>query len=452
MAFAATQSDAEAQPIEGGGAIGAVRLRTFMTLRALAILGQIGAVVVVTAVWGLRLPLASVGAVIAVAALIGLAAFLLYPPNRRLTELEAAAFTLFDIAQLAGLLFLTGGLSNPFAVSLVGPVAIAAGMLRLRLALFVAGVAIAAVTALALYSVPLLGPDGAPLVMPPLFVLGLWSAICLGIGFVALHNARVGAEREAMSLALGAAQAALERERKLTALGGVVAATAHELGTPLATIRLAATELAEDLPEGDWRDDATLIAEQASRCRDLLRAMGRSGRDDAMMRRSLAGEVLREAAEPHADRGAELVFDIAPEGHAGGPEPEIRRSPEIVHGLRNIVQNAVDFAAREVRLTLRWSGAHLWVRIEDDGAGFPPEILGHLGEPDLRRLGTGRVRRGGRRGMGLGLFIAKTLLERSGARTRFANALDGGAAVEIRWRRADLEPGTAPGRDPQFLP
>ena len=437
---------------EGRGAYGTVRLRTFMTLRVLAIVGQICAVALVVAVWGVRLPLASVAGVVTVAVLIGLAAFLLYPPNRRLTEIEVAAFSLFDIAQLAALLFLTGGLSNPFAVSLLGPVAIATGMLRLPLALGIAAAAIGAVTALALWSLPLIGADGAPLLMPPLFVLGLWGAICLGIGFVALHNARVGSEREAMSSALAAAQAALERERKLTALGGVVAATAHELGTPLATIRLAATELAEELPDGEWREDAMLIAEQASRCRDLLRTMGRSGRDDAMMRRAPAGEVLREAAEPHAERGAVLIFDVAPEGGGDTVQPEIRRSPEIVHGLRNIVQNAVDFAAREVRLTLRWTDTHLWVSVEDDGTGFPAELLGQLGEPDLRRHGSGRLRRGGRRGMGLGLFIAKTLLERSGGRTRFSNARGSGARVEVRWLRSDLEPGRPPSRDPPFLP
>ena len=434
---------------------GTVRLRTFMTLRAVAIGGQVLAVVLVGLGWGIRVPAMPVALIIGVAAVLNAGALLLYPRSRRLSEGETAALTLFDIAQLSALLYFTGGLSNPFSLLIIGPIAIAATVLGLGAVIGLSAAAIGAVTLLALWNVPLLDAAGAPLVMPPLFVLGFWAAICLGVVFVAAHNHRVASEREAMSEALAATQAALERERKLTDLGGVVAATAHELGTPLATIRLVATEMAEELPDGEMRDDARLIGVQADRCRDLLRSMGRSGRDDAMMRQAPAGEVLREAAEPHAERGARLIFDTGPEG-GEAREPIIRRSPEIVHGLRNLVQNAVDFAAAEVRLTLRWTPTHLTARIDDDGPGFPSDLLGRVGEPYLHRRGAQRrERRGGRRGMGLGLFIAKTLLERSGAALRFENAPGGGARVTAAWPLRALQPGAEPagsGPDPQFLP
>jgi two-component system sensor histidine kinase RegB len=221
-----------------------------------------------------------------------------------------------------------------------------------------------------------------------------------------------------MSQALLATQMALAREQKLTDLGGVVAAAAHELGTPLATIKLVSTELAEELEgQPQLAEDAQLISSQADRCRDILRSMGRAGKDDLHMRSAPLGAVVREAAEPHANRGVEIEMEFTAGPGAPEGQPIIWRKPEIIHGLRNLVQNAVDFAEDRVWIDGTWSNGVIRLLITDDGPGFPPDMLGRLGDPFLRRRSRAPdLSRPGYEGMGLGLFIAKTLLERSGAK------------------------------------
>lgn len=220
-----------------------------------------------------------------------------------------------------------------------------------------------------------------------------------------------------MSDALAATQFALSREQKLTDLGGVVAAAAHELGTPLATIKLTSSELIEELDDNpELQDDARLIREQADRCRDILRGMGRAGKDDLHLRQAPLSTLVHEAAEPHFDRGKDIRFSEHPAEGDGLNQPSVLRKPEIIHGLRNLVQNAVDFAQSKVWIELHWSDDEITVRISDDGNGFPGHLLGRLGDPFMRRRSShaDRGKRPEYEGMGLGLFIAKTLLERTG--------------------------------------
>lgn len=288
--------------------------------------------------------------------------------------------------------------------------------------------------------------------MPDDFVLGFWVAIVIGVVFLAAYAQRVTAELHAMSDALAATQMALEREQKLTDLGGVVAAAAHELGTPLATITLVSSELRDEMSDNELLlEDIDLIREQADRCRDILRSMGRAGKDDLHMRFAPIGSVVREAAEPHKDRGKDIYYDIAPlEGGVAG-QPVIARSPEIIHGIRNLVQNAVDFAETSVWVDVSWSDTRIVIRIIDDGRGFSSQVLSRIGDPFVRQRKSDDIRsqRPGYEGMGLGLFIAKTLLERSGAELSFANGRDryddgrtvdtrSGAIIECSWPRHAL--------------
>jgi two-component system, sensor histidine kinase RegB len=262
-----------------------------------------------------------------------------------------------------------------------------------------------------------------------------------------LYSRRIAIEMRAMSDALLATQMALAREQKLTDLGGVVAAAAHELGTPLATIKLVSAELMSELRDRpELLDDATLIRDQADRCRDILRSMGRAGKDDLQMRQGPLGSVLKEAAEPHIARGKLVHFGLRPAADGTERQPNVLRRPEIVHGLRNLIQNAVDFAAANVWIDAEWSARSISVWISDDGKGYPPQVLGRIGDPYVRsrRSDENPVGRPGYEGMGLGLFIAKTLLERSGAELSFANGSDPfmlpaelpercGAIVEVVW-------------------
>ncbi|RVT83437.1 HAMP domain-containing histidine kinase [Rhodobacteraceae bacterium CCMM004] len=444
-----------------------VRLRTQVLLRWVAILGQLVAITVAQRLFDLHLELGWIYLVIGISVCSNLVAVFVYPENRRLSEPEMTGVLLFDICQLGTLLLLTGGLNNPFALFVLAPVTISATVLRLGPMLLVCGAAILWITVAARWHIPLITEDGSVMRMPEDFVFGFWVSIVIGTLFVAVYARRVTAEMSAMGDALAATQMALAREQKLTDLGGVVAAAAHELGTPLATITLVSGELAEDLEDPDHLADVRLIREQADRCRDILRSMGRAGKDDLHLKSAPLGAVVQEAAEPHQGRGRALNFDIRSADGADDPQPQIQRRPEIVHGLRNLVQNAVDFAASQVWIDVRWTTDAIILRIADDGPGYPQEMLPRLGDPFLRGRGAAlfRPERPGYDGMGLGLFIAKTLLERSGAELSFANGFDPdapdrrgprtGALVEVVWRRDRIAadaPRDALGENEAFHP
>jgi two-component system, sensor histidine kinase RegB len=429
-----------------------VRLRTLVVLRWIAITGQLAAITVAQRLFDLDLELGLCFLAIGAAITANLIAVFVYPENKRLTESEVAVMLLFDISQLSFLLYLTGGLHNPFALLILVPVTISATALRPGTTVVLGGIAILFITLVAAYHVPLRTDLGFVMRLPMDFVFGFWVAIVIGVVFLAVFAQRVTAEIYAMSDALVATQMALAREQKLTDLGGVVAAAAHELGTPLATIKLVSSELAEELKaQPDLLDDLNLIRSQADRCRDILQSMGRVGKDDLHLRHAPVGTVVREAAEPHARRGKDIHYDIAPGPGGDARQPVVRRRPEIIHGLRNLIQNAVDFAAANVWIDVAWTSDAITVRIIDDGPGFPQQVLGRIGDPFVRQR---RDEEEGRQrpeyeGMGLGLFIAKTLLERSGAELSFANGRDPytgelpegdrtGAIVEAVWPRASI--------------
>ncbi|EYD74178.1 Sensor histidine kinase PrrB (RegB) [Rubellimicrobium mesophilum DSM 19309] len=422
-----------------------VPLRTLTVLRWVAIAGQVAALVVATQVIELEIATGAASLAIGASVLVNLVAALTAPRTRRLTEREATLFLTFDILQLGLLLALTGGLNNPFAVLLLAPVTIAASILHTRSTLVLGGLTLAVITAIGPWHVPVVTADG-PLETPRLFLWGFWVALAIGVGFLGFYARQVTAEMTAMSEALTATQLALHRAQRLSDLDGVVAAAAHELGTPLATIKLVSGEMMEELGDrpdlADLREDAELLHAQADRCRDILRAMGRAGRRDSYLDRAPFEAVLREAAEPHLDRGKAVEIVVAE-----GRQPEIPRRPEIVHGLRNLVQNAVDFARSRVEIRLDWTPERLSVRIRDDGPGFEPALLDRIGDPFMRgRPGarpqeTGPAERPGYEGMGLGLFIAKSLLERTGARLTFANDAAGGAVAVVAWPRSAVAPG-----------
>lgn len=425
-----------------------LRLRTLISLRWMAIIGQLAAL---WAAWGflkLEIPLGLCTLAVGAAIIGNLVAIFIFPQNRRLAETESLAILLFDLMQLSFLLYLTGGLSNPFALLILAPVTVSASALALRSTIFLGALAIIAVTVIGFFNVPLHSAAGA-IVLPALFLFGFWLSLIIGILFLGLYSWRIATEMRSMSDALFATQMALAREQKLTDLGGVVAAAAHELGTPLATIKLVSAELMDELADRpDLLDDAKLIRQQADRCRDILHSMGKAGKDDRHLHRAPLEAVLREAAEPHVARGKEVIFIVhSPKDNAG---PIIQRRPELIHGLRNLVQNAVDFAQSRVWVEADIDASRIVLRIIDDGAGFPSQVIGRIGDPFVRSRRNGyQPNRPEYEGMGLGLFIAKTLLERTGAELSFANAADPvlpdaqkpqrrGAIVEVVWPTAAI--------------
>lgn len=417
--------------------VGPVRLRTLTLIRWVGVIGQAAAVSVVELWLDFRVPVVPCLVVIGASALVNFAATVVMlerPRAARLGERGAALFLAYDIVQLAALLYLTGGLQNPFAVLLLAPVSVSATILGGRPTMALSALSIAAITTLAVYHLPLPWREGG-LTLPLLYVLGIWAALATGIVFFATYAFRVAAEARRMSDALAAAQFALSRERQLSALGALAAAAAHELGSPLGTISVAAREIAHDLPPGSpIAGDVDLLISEAARCRDILaRLAARTDDDDQHFLWLPIAAIAELAAAPHLRAGIEVVFASGPAPGAALPQPTARRSPEILHGLGNLIQNAVQIARQRVEVTTRWSDADVTMTIADDGPGFPPGMIERLGEPYVSS------RRDGERHMGLGIFIAQTLLGRTGAALAFGNRSSGGAEVAVLWNRVILE-------------
>ncbi|MEM6488049.1 MAG: ActS/PrrB/RegB family redox-sensitive histidine kinase [Pseudomonadota bacterium] len=421
-----------------------VRLRTLILLRWVAVIGQSGAVLIVQFAMGFQLPLGLCAALISAAVVANLFAALVYPPETRLSENATLTSLMFDLVQIVALLMVTGGLSNPFALLVLAPVTISASTLRLQPTLWLGIVAIVMVAITSSVYLPLVGPDGAALELPIAFRAGYAAALAVAVAFLSLYARRVTVESYAMSQALSATQVALAREQRLAAIGGIAAAAAHELGTPLATIKLVARELARELEDREeLAEDARLIHAEAERCGRIMTELSRSGTQDAHVQHAPISAVIEEAAEPHMGRGVEIRVSLAgrelAEGGGAVDMPLVWRRPELIHGLRNLIQNGVDFARSTVWIDIAADETRLSLVIGDDGPGIDAEILPRLGEPyvssrshEQRHVGVGGptgARDDGYEGMGLGVFIARTLLERTGAVLRFDNARGGGAGL-----------------------
>ncbi|MEM6421525.1 MAG: ActS/PrrB/RegB family redox-sensitive histidine kinase, partial [Pseudomonadota bacterium] len=370
-----------------------VRLRTLVLLRWIAVIGQSSAVLVAAVAMGFQLPLTLCAALISAAVLANLVVVALFPPETRLSENATLASLMFDLVQIVALLMATGGLNNPFALLVLAPVTISASTLRLQPTLWLGTAAIALIAVASAIYLPLVGPEGETLEIPLVFRAGFAAALAVAIGFLSLYARRVTVESYAMSQALLATQIALAREQRLAAIGGIAAAAAHELGTPLATIKLVAKELARDLVDRpELAEDAQLIHSEAVRCGTIMIGLSNAKKSEGHIRNAPIAAIIEEAAAPHAERGVEIVLmlnsarlDAFPDGME--EMPIVPRRPELIHGLRNLIQNAVDFAASTVWIDIAVDDLRLTLSIADDGPGFSAEILPRLGEPYVSSRG-----------------------------------------------------------------
>jgi two-component system sensor histidine kinase RegB len=415
-----------------------VRLDTLVRLRWLAVIGQTTAVLVVYFGLEFELPLWACLAVIALSAWLNIALRLRFHMTQRLEPDRAAWLLAFDVAELAILLYLTGGLQNPFAFLFLAPVLLSATALPPRFTVILGGFAIACATVLVFTHYPLPWDPDDPLILPPIFMFGVWLSILLAIGFIGVYAWQITEESRQLSDALAATELVLAREQHLSALDGLAAAAAHELGTPLSTISVIAKELenaiSADAPHGD---DVRLLREQAKRCRDILSKITQLSASGEPFDRMPLAALMEEVAAPYRN------FGVAIDVHMAGdesPEPNVARNPAVLYGLGNLMENAVDFAAEHVTVAASWSEETVGISITDDGPGFAPEIIARVGEPYV----TSRPdldKDDAPSGLGLGFFIAKTLLERSGATLSFSNRKppEHGAAVFVRWNRSDFE-------------
>ncbi|WP_420403079.1 ActS/PrrB/RegB family redox-sensitive histidine kinase [Nisaea sp.] len=449
--MASERSNLENLEVRSGLAdgLGPAGARTLVMIRWVALMGQLISLLVVHYGLGFAVPLEITLGIIAFGAFYNVVCQTLRQSGLVPSSRVAAFGLAFDIAQLGSLLYWTGGLENPFALMLIAPVTVSATILSGRATIWLSFLALVSASALAVVHRPLPW-SGDGLELPDIYVFGLWAAIVIATLFIAGYTYRVSRDARRMSDAFAATRLALSREQQLSALGGLAAAAAHELGTPLSTIAVVARELRKDIPENsEWREDLDLLLSETARCRDILTEFSRRPDQDTPgpFKTVPFSAAVETAAAPH--QRDDIVVIVEQHGPGGAldlglepgddavavAQPRVVLTPEMNQGIGTLVQNAVQFAAETVEITVYWDDSMASVIIEDDGPGFSPLVLDRLGEPYVSS-------RSGKNGhMGLGIFIAKTLLERGGATLAFSNRAEGGARVAVRWLRADLETG-----------
>ncbi len=436
-----------------------LRLRTIIRVRWLAIAGQVSAVLFVHYGLQFNLPLGWCFAAIAFSAWLNIYLRIKFPTSQHLKSHLAALLLGYDILQLTLLLFLTGGLQNPFSFLLVVPVTVSAATQLPRITIALAAFAIACATFIAFVYYPLPWYDRetlaqATLVLPDLYVYGIWVAIVLGLAFMSFYTWKVAEEGRLMSEALRATELVMAREQRLQALDGLAAAAAHELGTPLSTIVVVAKELERECTrEGELKEDILLLKSQAQRCREIIAKLTSDReRTDLLHQRIELSGLLEEVVQPHRVFEKAINIDARPD-HTVYPnseaarEPVIFRHPGIIYGLGNIVENAVDFADSRVDVEAFWSAKEIRIRISDDGPGFAHNVMDQIGDPYVTTRPSTHdndTEADEHVGMGLGFFIAKTFLERSGGKVDLRNKEhpQSGAIIEITWPREAIDAGT----------
>jgi two-component system, sensor histidine kinase RegB len=448
-----------------------LRLQTMVRLRWFAVLGQFLAIILVFFGFGFQLPMGWCLLFIAVSAWLNVFLRVRFPARHRLGTTFATLLLAYDVLQLAALLYLTGGIENPFTVLILAPVTVSAANLPPRNTIFLGALALGAAGVILGNHLPLPWPAGETLILPRLYKFGILAGVAACMTFIALYGWRLSKEAREMSAALAATELVLAREQKLHAMDGLAAAAAHELGTPLATIVLITKEMQNAFPTGDTMiradalaEDLALLRSQALRCKEImLKLTSRPTERDPLHSSLTITQLIEEAVAPHRGSGRPGAIKISVDGMALAtnltagpassgaidavrphqPEPVGERRPGLIYGVGNLIENAVEFAQSRVDITARWDDDTVTLVITDDGPGFKPDVMDSLGDPYVttRPAGANSTVTGDSTGLGLGFFIAKTLLERSGASLSLANRPDPehGAIVRVTWPRRLFE-------------
>ena len=425
---------------------GGLRLQTLVLLRWFAVAGQTLAVGVVYFGLGFPLPIGMCLGAIALSTWVNIFLRIAYKTPYRLSTRVATTLLAYDAIQLTVLLFLTGGIDNPFIFLLVAPVTVSAATLPPRPTIGLGILAGSACLALIPWHLPLPWFADNLIVLPQIYRWGVAVSVLASMIFLAVYAFRLAKESRQMSAALAATESILAREQRLHALDGLAAAAAHELGTPLATITVVAKELGRSVgADSAMAEDFALLQSQAVRCREILQKLTRSPNEkDPLHGQLTVMQLIEEAAAPYLRLKSRVVIQADNADAAMmqlGAEPLGERRPGVIYGVGNLIENAIDFAKSEVRVTGRWNARDVIITVSDDGPGFAPDVMDTLGDPFVTtRSSRSRAAKeaGASAGLGLGFFIAKTLLERSGARLSLDNRAKPltGAVVTITWPRA----------------
>jgi|TARA_B110000008_G_scaffold45611_1_gene43585 two-component system sensor histidine kinase RegB len=408
-----------------------IRARTLINLRWIAVLGQTITCLVVDNLFGFQLPWLEILLTILALIISNLFLYPRYSVNSRLSETSTTFVIAGDILQLALLIFFTGGLSNPFVVLFITPIAITVTSLPIRSTSILIILTIIFITILGFFNYPLEN-DLTNLFVPPIFILGMWVSLFVTILFLSFYAGGLTDESRKISAALKVAENLLVREKNLSSLDGLAAAAAHHLGTPLGTISLIANELKNDDGVNESaKKDLMILSQEVDKCKKILGSLGeKPSSDDDLITKIELQALLEELCE--LIKIKEIKFSINfNEGDLGIKEILLTRRSELLLGLANIIENAADFAKSTVELNVSKKDKFINLEINDDGKGFSSSILSRIGDPYVSSRSKSSNNGDG---LGLGFFISKTLLERLNITLQAYNKVypDHGAIVLIR--------------------
>ena len=408
--------------------------KTLVILRWIAIIGQFSAIILVYFYLKLDFPI-----LIAISILfLGFLSNLYLQFGIRsitLRDFYASVFLVYDLIQLSSLLYLTGGISNPFSILMIIPTVVSSTLLSMGTTIILGSLTIIFIFLLTIFHYPLPGIHDHSITFPKLYLTGYFLAIIVGLVFLSYFGIRFSGESKRRSDAINKVQQVIAKEYELESLGGQAAAAAHSLGTPLSTILLTVKELQKELGvENKFKKDLDLLISQSTRCGEILKMISKKQiKDDEFFSKTKLEDLLSELISSFKETSSK---HIKLQTEHDKNKISFQRSPEIIYGLRNFIGNAVKFSKTKVEIILSSNKKDIEILIKDDGPGFPADVIEILGEPYIKSKSP---EINDNAGTGLGTFLGKTLLERRGAKLSFLNDKNNkGASVKIFWECKDL--------------
>jgi two-component system sensor histidine kinase RegB len=402
---------------------------TLTILRYIAIFGQFLAVNIVYFYLNLSFPVYSSYTIIFIGLITNL--YLQFGIKKnQLKDFYASIFLIYDLIQLSSLLYLTGGIFNPFSILLIIPAIVSSTFLSMGTTIILGFITSLLLLIISFYHLPLPGEDMNLLHFPDFYKTGIVISIFIGLIFLSYFGIRFSGETKKRSEALNKLQEVISKEYELESLGGQAAAAAHSLGTPLATISVVAKELKKEIGnENELSKDIDLLISQTKRCSEILKQISKKQIEEDIFLSSIKFEDLLEEIINSFKETSSKEINLTVDNDQN--KIAIQRTPEIIYGLRNFIGNAVKFSKSKVKINLKSDQKLIEIKINDDGPGIPEDIIKKIGEPYIKSKSK---ELSSNAGLGLGTFLGKTLLERQNAKLLFRRNSDlGGALVIITW-------------------
>jgi two-component system sensor histidine kinase RegB len=402
-----------------------ILLINLVKIRWIAIAGQLTAILLVFFYFKINIPIIPCLLIVLVSSAINTYSFFSNKVNNYLSDKEAFYFLLFDIIQLGFFLYLTGGIYNPFSLLLIAPLIISASYLPIVYSLGLLFLSIISVILISNFYLKIEWNE--PFIVPTFFTYGLILSLIIALIFIFIYVYIFANSSRRISNALNETRSALSNQKKISEIGSLSAAAVHELSTPLNTIFLILDDLLEEkniIKNYKIKKEIDLLKSQAERCRNILLTLSKNPEDlkDSFFDKTTISNLIKINFEKFNKNNTYLEINLI----SSDNEPTILFKDELSYGIGNIIQNAIQHAKSYVKVSICWNLEEFIIDIVNDGIGFKNEILDQIGKPYLTKNGPG---------MGLGIFIAKNLIENIGGSMFFKNNNDNNATVEIRIKR-----------------